>query len=200
MPPLASLPLAGDMRLEPGVSVTVLPGTPPSRMTNSFLTSQVSPSFGDHAAHAIGRPAIAVDHEIAAILQRDRLGRIAPDVEPFRRRPGEAVIVGDDHHHVLGVAAGIDMGAQEADEAAVLEAQQRRLLVVDDAGRDRRRASNNIPNCRRRRRSASAPSAWTRPRPPPRSRGCGRRAPSEASRWASASSRAGSRHASAAAH
>src|SRR6185369_1830669 len=61
--------------------------------------------LGDQPAHAIGRPAIAVDHQVAAILERHQLGRIAPDIGPFRRRPGEAVILGDDHHHVLGVAA-----------------------------------------------------------------------------------------------
>src|SRR5207253_8891073 len=33
--------------------------------------------LGDHAAHAIGRPAIAVDHQVTAILERHQLGLIA---------------------------------------------------------------------------------------------------------------------------
>src|SRR5258708_37123762 len=90
--------------------------------------------LGNHPAHAIGWPPVAVDHEIAAILERYGLGRIAPDVRPFRRRPREAVILGDGHHQVLGIAARIDVGAHMRDQAAILEPEQRGLFIVDDGG------------------------------------------------------------------
>ena len=133
--------------------------------------------LGDAAAGAVGRPAIAVDHEVAAVLERDRLGRIAPDVQPFRRRPGEAVILRYHHHHVLGVARRIDVGAQEADEAAVLQAQDRRLLIVDDRGRIVGERRVVFPVVAAVVGAHQGRARRLRPRLPPRSHGCGRRAP-----------------------
>ena len=87
------------------------------------------------AADAVGRAAVAVDHQVAAVLERDHLGGIAPDVGPFGRGPGEAVVLGDHHDHGLGIARRVDVGAHGGDQAAVGEAKQGRLLVVDDRGR-----------------------------------------------------------------
>ncbi len=44
MRPLPYLPDQGAMRELPGRSPSLRPGTPPSRMTNSFFSSQVTPS------------------------------------------------------------------------------------------------------------------------------------------------------------
>ena len=186
--PLPYLPLSGPMR-ERARALALAPAGHAALADDELVRHVPGDAvLRDAAARAVGRAAVAVDHQVAAVLERDHLGRIAPDVGPFRRRPGEAVILGDHDHHVLGVARRIDVGAHGADEAAVAQAHQRRLLVVDDRGRVVGEGRVVLPVVAAIVRAHQRRARGLALALPPRSRGCGRRGPSGSSPRAAASS------------